>query len=49
MSKCLVIGSSVCDCLIYTDVLPSREGDAHISNQKMQIGGCALNVAVTLK
>lgn len=34
MSKCLVIGSSVCDCLIYTDVLPSREGDAHISNQK---------------
>ena len=49
MSKCLVIGSSVCDCLIYTDVLPSREGDAHISNQKMQIGGCALNVAATLK
>lgn len=44
MSKCLVIGSSVCDCLIYTDVLPSREGDTHISNQKMQIGGCALNV-----
>ncbi|EOT44645.1 carbohydrate kinase family protein [Enterococcus columbae] len=49
MSKCLVIGSSVCDCFIYTDRLPTREADVQIKAQKMQIGGCAFNVAATLK
>lgn len=49
MRKCLVIGSSVCDCLIYTDVLPTREADVHIKSQKMQIGVCAFNVAATLQ
>ena len=30
MSKALVIGSTVCDVMVYLDRLPSREGDAHI-------------------
>ena len=30
MSKILVIGSTVCDVMIYVDKLPSRQGDVHI-------------------
>lgn len=45
MSKALVIGSTVCDVMIYLDKLPHRQGDAHISHQSMSLGGCAFNVA----
>lgn len=45
MSKALIIGSTVCDIMIYLDRLPSREGDTHIQRQTMGLGGCAFNVA----
>ncbi|MCQ8261933.1 carbohydrate kinase family protein [Streptococcus suis] len=44
MGKCLVIGSTVCDVMIYLDALPGRQGDAHIKKQVMSLGGCAFNV-----
>ncbi|SDB28476.1 Sugar or nucleoside kinase, ribokinase family [Streptococcus henryi] len=44
MSKCLVIGSTVCDVMIYVDELPNRQGDAHIKKQFFSLGGCAFNV-----
>ncbi|WP_124057957.1 PfkB family carbohydrate kinase [Vaginisenegalia massiliensis] len=43
MDKCMVIGSTVCDIMIYVDRLPGREGDVHISKQTMAVGGCAFN------
>ena len=48
MSKALVIGSTVCDIMIYLDRLPSREGDAHIHEQTWSLGGCAFNVVSVL-
>ncbi len=48
MSKALVIGSTVCDVMIYLDRLPSREGDAHIDHQQWSVGGCAFNVVSVL-
>jgi len=32
MTAALVIGSTVCDVMIYLDRLPSREGDAQASH-----------------
>ena len=48
MSKALVIGSTVCDVMVYLDRLPSREGDAHIHEQTWFLGGCAFNVVSVL-
>ncbi|MGQ7658953.1 carbohydrate kinase family protein [Streptococcus suis] len=48
MGKCLVIGSTVCDVMIYLDRLPGRQGDAHIKKQVMSLGGCAFNVVSIL-
>ena len=48
MSKALVIGSTVCDVMVYLDQLPSREGDAHIHEQTWSLGGCAFNVVSVL-
>lgn len=48
MGKCLVIGSSVCDVMVYTDRLPSREEDAHVQKQMMSVDGCAFNVVTIL-
>ena len=48
MSKALVIGSTVCDVMVYLDQLPSREGDAHIHEQTWSLGGCAFNVTSVL-
>ena len=48
MSKALVIGSTVCDVMVYLDRLPSREGDAHIHEQTWSLGGCAFNVVSVL-
>ena len=44
MTAALIIGSTVCDVMIYLDRLPSREGDAHIDHQQWSVGGCAFNV-----
>ncbi|KXT78969.1 carbohydrate kinase family protein [Streptococcus sp. DD13] len=44
MKRSLVIGSTVCDVMIYLDRLPSREGDAHLDHQLWSLGGCAFNV-----
>ncbi|HEM5030602.1 TPA: carbohydrate kinase family protein [Streptococcus suis] len=44
MGKCLVIGSTVCDVMVYLDALPGRQGDAHIKKQVMSLGGCTFNV-----
>ena len=48
MGKCLVIGSTVCDVMIYLDQLPGRQGDTHIRKQVMSLGGCAFNVVTIL-
>lgn len=45
MGKCLMIGSTVCDVRIAVDRLPQREGDVHIHNHSLSLGGCAFNVA----
>lgn len=46
MGKCLVIGSTVCDVMMYMDRLPQREGDVHLHRQELTVGGCAFNVAL---
>ena len=38
MTAALIIGSTVCDVMIYLDRLPSREGDAHIDHQQWSVG-----------
>lgn len=48
MKKCLVIGSTVCDIIIYVDRLPMSQGDVHIKEQMMSLGGCAYNVVSVL-
>ncbi len=48
MKKCLVIGSTVCDIIIYVDRLPTSQGDVHIKEQMMSLGGCAYNVVSVL-
>ena len=48
MTAALIIGSTVCDVMIYLDRLPSREGDAHIDHQQWSVGGCAFNVVNNL-
>ena len=37
MTAALIIGSTVCDVMIYLDRLPSREGDAHIDHQQWSV------------
>jgi len=49
MTAALIIGSTVCDVMIYLDRLPSREGDAHIDHQQWSVGGCAFNVVNIIK
>lgn len=46
--KCLVIGSTVADIMIYMDKLPTSQGDEHIKEQMMAVGGCAFNVVNVL-
>lgn len=48
MKQCLVIGSTVCDVIVNVDVLPVSQGDVHIKQQLMTVGGCAYNVASVL-
>lgn len=46
--KCLVIGSTVCDILVYIDELPTTQGDVHVHKQQLSLGGCAYNVVSIL-
>ncbi|WP_262492366.1 carbohydrate kinase family protein [Macrococcoides bohemicum] len=46
--KCLIIGSTVADIMIYMDKLPTSQGDEHIKKQMMAVGGCAFNVVNVL-
>ncbi|TDL37514.1 carbohydrate kinase family protein [Macrococcoides bohemicum] len=48
LMKCLVIGSTVADIMIYMDKLPTSQGDEHIKKQMMAVGGCAFNVVNVL-
>ena len=42
MSKALVIGSTVCDIMVYLDRLPSREGDAISMSRLWSLEGVPL-------
>lgn len=44
-NKVMIIGSSVCDIVINVDHLPTSQQDVIVTNQTMQLGGCAFNVA----
>ena len=48
MKKCLVIGSTVCDIIVYVDKLPKRSEDVHVKDQVLSLGGCAYNVVSVL-
>lgn len=48
MKKCLIIGSTVCDVMIYIDKLPLSQKDIHLKNQLISVGGCAFNVVNVL-
>lgn len=46
MKKTLVIGSTVVDVIItLEDYLPKTQGDVHVLNQEMSLGGCAYNAS----
>lgn len=46
MKKTLVIGSTVVDVIItLEDYLPKTQGDVHVLNQEMSLGGCAYNTS----
>lgn len=48
MKKCLVIGSTVCDIIMYINQLPKTQGDIHLKKQLLALGGCAYNVTSIL-
>lgn len=48
MKKCLIIGSTVCDVILYVDKLPTTQQDIHPKKQVVSLGGCAFNVAHVL-
>ncbi|MGI5172217.1 carbohydrate kinase family protein [Treponema sp. OMZ 840] len=49
MKEILVIGSTVADVIIHIDELPRRAEDVHVIDQKLQLGGCAYNVASAIR
>lgn len=49
MNKCLVIGATMLDVILEIDSLPNQGADIYAKSQKMNIGGCAFNVADILK
>ncbi|MTH48533.1 PfkB family carbohydrate kinase [Intestinirhabdus alba] len=44
-----VIGAAVVDVIARTGALPRRGCDVELKQQEVRVGGCALNIAVTLK
>lgn len=49
MQEALIIGSTVCDVIIRVHQYPQLSGDENIISQKLQLGGCAYNVAHILQ
>ena len=49
MKQVLIIGSTVVDVIIHIDELPRRSEDVHVIEQKLQLGGCAYNVASAIR
>lgn len=45
MKKVLVIGSTVCDVILYLDHIPSIKEDVHPKKQLFALGGCGFNTA----
>ena len=48
MKKALIIGSTVCDIMIYVDKMPKTGEDEHAKSQNINLGGCAYNVVSIL-
>lgn len=48
MKKVLVIGSTVCDVILYLDHVPQIKEDVHPKKQLLAIGGCGFNTAHVL-
>lgn len=44
-----VIGAAVIDIIADARTLPRRGGDIELQQQSVNVGGCALNIAVALK
>ncbi|PSW20490.1 kinase [Photobacterium sanctipauli] len=44
-----VVGAAVVDIVVDTPMLPSRGGDIEVAEKGIHVGGCALNIAITLK
>lgn len=44
-----VIGAAVIDIIADAWTLPRRGGDLELQQQSVNVGGCALNIAVALK
>lgn len=44
-----VVGAAVVDIVVDTPKLPERGGDTEVSEKGIHVGGCALNIAITLK
>lgn len=44
-----VIGAAVIDIIADAWTLPRRGGDIELQQQSVNVGGCALNIAVALK
>ena len=48
-SKCLIFGGLVMDYYYEIDRWPDRAQDAFINSESLRVGGCAVNMAVTVK
>lgn len=49
MKPALIIGSTCADVTIYMDHIPHTQEDVHPISQTMSLGGCAYNVASTMR
>lgn len=49
MTKCLVIGATMLDVILDIENIPKQGADIYAKSQKINIGGCAFNVADILK
>ena len=48
-NRVLVLGSTVCDVVIDIDEFPTHGGDVTVTNEQLQLGGCAYNVSDMLR
>ncbi len=49
MDKSLIIGAAIVDIMLNIEALPTSGADIMASNERIEIGGCALNIANILK